>query len=199
MNQFQCIADPVQTSNDDGSRIVHLLGCIDPEKSISIVNRLLQYQAENPLLPVHLQIFSPGGCMISALAVVDAIRHVTCPVFTYAIGWVGGVAVMILASGTRSHRYILPRTGIMLHQRTASLGEAIDKPPATVGFHDHLTTTCRDLLSAFTGQDSVAIDRAGSENHWMPATEALAFGIIDFVLEEGSEHSRLPNLNASTQ
>lgn len=199
MNQFLFTPDPVQSSHDDGSRIIHLLGSINPEKSISIVNRLLQYNAENPLLPIHLQIFSPGGCLISALAVVDAIRHVTCPIFTYAIGWVGGVAVLILASGTRSHRYILPRTGIMLHQRSASLGETIDKPPATVGFHDHLTNTSRDLLSTFTGQDSAAIDRAGSENHWMPATEARAFGIIDFVLEEGTEQCRLPNLNDSTQ
>ena len=169
---------------DRGDRIIHLLGSVDSKSSIAIVNQLLQYNTENPHLPVHLQIFSPGGCVVSGLAVVDTIRHIECPVFTYCIGCAASMAAVILACGARGHRYMLPRSAVMIHQPSGQIGGSIENVRSTMEFHNRLEEQTTALLAEATGKSPETIRKATRVDNWLGAGQARDFGLVDFILEE---------------
>jgi ATP-dependent Clp protease protease subunit len=173
-----------ENPSDRGDRIIHLLGSVDSQSSIAIVNKLLQYNTENPNLPIHLQIFSPGGCVVSGLAVVDTMRHVECPVFTYCIGCAASMAAVILACGTKGHRYILPRSAVMIHQPSGQIGGSIENVRSTMEFHNRLEEQTTALLAEATGKNSETIREATRVDNWLGAGQARDFGLVDFILEE---------------
>ncbi len=63
-----------------------------------------------------LYINSMGGDLYNAFALVDMMHASKYPVRTIGIGNVMSAAALILACGTRGHRYLAKHTGILMHQ-----------------------------------------------------------------------------------
>jgi ATP-dependent Clp endopeptidase proteolytic subunit ClpP len=88
-------------ASDTGERTLHLKDSVNPESALVLVNQTLSFHASDSYMPIHLQIFSPGGCVVSGLAIIDVMQHVEAPVFTYAIGCAASMGAVILACGER--------------------------------------------------------------------------------------------------
>lgn len=174
---------PVITCADDsGERTIIIHESISPPLAMAVCNALLRYETEQPGTAIHLQLFSPGGCVVSGLAIIDAMRHITSPVFTYAIGYAASMAAVILACGEKDHRYILPHSRVMIHQASGSAGGSLDNVRATLAFQSELEGECDDLLAAVTGKSTQEIREATRVDCWLRAQAAREFGLVDHIL-----------------
>lgn len=148
-----------------------------------VATELLQYEAADPGIPIHMQLFSPGGCVVSGLAIIDTMRHLTSPVFTYSIGYAASMAAVILACGAKGHRYILPHSRVMIHQSSGSAGGSLENVRATLAFQGELENDCDMLLASATGRSIQTIREASRVDNWMRAGAAVEFGLVDHILE----------------
>lgn len=189
MNTIQpCLLETSSTSvgepgGDTGARNINLCEPVTPEVAHKIVLKLLSYEANSPGEPIHLFMYSPGGCIASGLAVIDVMHHVTAPVFTYAIGYAASMAAVILACGEPGHRYILPHSRVMIHRAIAAASGTLDNLRSTLTHQSALAKEAEALLAKATGKSVREIRRASGVDNWMNANAARAFGLVDHVLE----------------
>jgi ATP-dependent Clp protease, protease subunit len=168
---------------DTGSRIISIFEEIGPKISHKVVVDLLQYETASPGEPIHLFIFSPGGCIPSGLSIIDVMFHITSPVFTYCIGYAASMGAVILSSGEKGHRYTLPHSRVMIHQASGAAGGTLDNVRATLAFQSALETDVENILARTTGKTTEEIRSTSRVDNWMDARTALSFGLVDHVLK----------------
>ena len=179
-------------------RIINLTGTLTPEKASEVIEQPLLLQAESHEQQIDLYINCPGGSVPAGLAVVDAIRLISAPVATIALGQVASIAVWVLAAGKKGLRTASPNSEIILHPMNADFGdfaqETPTKEPAALGFGPvsdafqvrvarsrRARQTAATMLAAWTGQNESIILRDIDRDLFMTATEAAAYGLVDKV------------------
>ncbi len=183
---------------DIGERMISICEAITPTLANQVILKLLTYESNAPGRPVHMYIFSPGGCVASGLAIVDVMQHVTSPVFTYAFGYAASMAAVLLACGQPRHRYILPHSRVMIHQPQGAAGGTLEHLRSTLAFQSALEADIENLLSAATGKTCREIRDATRVDNWLDARRAKAFGLVDHILPPAPEkptpnnHERKP-------
>ena len=179
-------------------RIINLTGTLTSEKASEVIEQLLLLQAESHEQQIDLYINCPGGSVPAGLAVVDAIRLISAPVATIALGQVASIAVWVLAAGKKWLRMASPNSEIILHPMSADFGdfaqETPTKEPAALGFGPvsdamqvrgarsrRARQTAATMLAAWTGQNESIVLRDIDRDLFMTATEAAAYGLVDKV------------------
>ena len=66
--------------------------------------------------PIFMYINSPGGSVIDGLALVDTMRFISTPVYTFVIGTAASMGSVILSAGEKGHRHALPSSQVLVHQ-----------------------------------------------------------------------------------
>jgi ATP-dependent Clp protease, protease subunit len=163
-------------------RVVLLSGEIDSDKANDVMARLLWLGQEAEGEPIELRINSPGGELLSGLALVDTIMQLRCPVATTCAGLAASMSSVVLAIGTRGRRRATPNARILIHQ------------PWTGQFHGQaadLERTAEEvlrmrhrvdaILAEATGQTVERIHHDTDRDTWFSAEEAVAYGLIDEV------------------
>lgn len=178
-------SDP--TTGDTGERIIAVFESITPETTLRVVRQLLAFESSAPGQPIHMHIYSPGGCVVSGLAIIDTMRHISSPVFTYALGYAASMGAVILACGEKGHRYILPHSRVMIHQASGSAGGTLDNVRATLAFQTELEADAEHLLAETTGRTPDEIRQASRVDNWMKSNKAIEFGLVDHALESFQE------------
>ena len=122
--------------------------------------------------------------MTSALAIYDTMRYVKPDVQTICVGMAASAAAILLASGAPGKRMILPNAEVMIHQVLGGAeGQATD-----IDIHARHILATRDrlnkILSKHTQQKVSKIALDTERDHFMSADEALAYGIVDKVLDK---------------
>ena len=174
--------ESVGPDGDCGSRLIYVCEPVTPALTTRVTPELLQYEAHVPGQPIHMFIYSPGGCVISGLAIIDTMQHITSPVFTYAIGFAASMGAVILACGEKDHRYILPHSRVMIHQASGAAGGTLDNVRATLAFQSALEGETEELLAKATGRTGDEIRLASRVDNWMDAKSARDFGLVDHIL-----------------
>lgn len=165
-------------------RIIFIGTPIDDVVANSVIAQLLFLDSQSPKENIKLYINSPGGVVTSALAIYDTMNHVRADISTICVGIAASAAAILLASGEKGSRMILPNSEVMIHQIIGGTeGQATD-----IDIHARHILSTRDRLNAIlakhTGQtiSKIAIDT--ERDHFMSADEALSYGIVDKILEE---------------
>src|SRR5436309_9821319 len=109
-------------------RVVLLSGEIDAARANDVMARLLWLEQEADDQPIELRINSPGGELLSGLAIVDTMAQVRCPVATTCAGMAASMASVVLAVGARGQRRATPNARILIHQPSSrqAQGQAPD-------------------------------------------------------------------------
>lgn len=150
-----------------------------------VVAQLLHLEAEDKTKPISLYINSPGGDITAGLAIRDTMRFIKPEVHTICIGQCASMAAVLLAEGSKGHRFALESSRILIHQPWTSGAEG---QQTDVLLHAKELTRLRDLLekmlSTSTGQPLEKIHVDCERDYIMTPTEAETYGIIDKVLSK---------------
>ncbi|MGM9653456.1 MAG: ATP-dependent Clp endopeptidase proteolytic subunit ClpP [Eubacteriales bacterium] len=164
-------------------RIVFLADEVNDTTSALVVAQLLFLEAQDPDKDISLYINSPGGSVTAGMAIYDTMNFIKCDVSTICIGMAASMGAFLLSSGTKGKRLALPNSDILIHQPLGGMqGQASD-----IKIHaDHILRTRETLnriLSANTGKPLEVIEHDTERDNFMSADEAMAYGLIDRVIE----------------
>ena len=164
-------------------RIIFLGGPIDDHTANIIIAQLLFLESEDPKKDVQLYINSGGGVVYSGLAIYDTIQHIKCDVSTICTGIAASMASIILSSGTKGKRFILPNSEVMIHQPLGCAeGQATDIEISARQILK-LRAQMNKILSKNTGKPFAQIEKDVERDFFMTAEEAIKYGIVDEILK----------------
>ena len=168
-------------------RIIFLSEDVNHASASLVVAQLLFLESEDPDREIYLYINSPGGSITDGMAIVDTINYIKCPVTTICVGLAASMGAVLLASGTKGKRYATPNAEILIHQPLIA-GGGLSGQTTEIKIHaDHMVKT-RDklnkILSEKTGQPLETIERDTERDNYMTAEQALAYGLIDGILDK---------------
>jgi ATP-dependent Clp protease protease subunit len=165
-------------------RIIFLTGPVHDEVASVICAQLLFLEAENPNKDISFYINSPGGVVTSGLSIYDTMQYIRPDVATMCIGQAASMGSLLLAGGAAGKRYSLPNSRIMVHQPSGGFqGQATD-----IEIHAKEILSIRqrlnEIYSQHTGQPVEAIADALERDKFYTPEDAMAFGLIDEVVNK---------------
>lgn len=173
------------------NRIVYIGMPLVPQVTELVVAQLLYLNYENPEKEVFMYLNSigqlGGGFETDAFAIADTMNYVKPPIETVCLGTAFGTAAMLLANGAKGKRACLPNSNIMLHQpRSKTQGQASD---IAIRAREVLASraTINGMLAEATGNSVEKITADSSRTKYLNSAQALAYGIVDKVLESDDD------------
>jgi ATP-dependent Clp protease protease subunit len=164
-------------------RIIFLGGAIEDHMANLIIAQLLFLESEDPDRDIHLYINSPGGVVTAGMAIYDTMQYLKAPVSTICVGQAASMGALLLAAGAPEKRFALPHSRIMIHQPLGGFqGQATD-----ISIHANeilrMRSSLNEILSNHSGQDLSKIESDTERDFFMDSEAALAYGIIDSIVE----------------
>ncbi|MCI8996900.1 MAG: ATP-dependent Clp endopeptidase proteolytic subunit ClpP [Lachnospiraceae bacterium] len=164
-------------------RIIFLGEEVNDVTASLVVSQLLFLEAEDPGKDISLYINSPGGSVTAGMAIYDTMHYIKCDVSTICMGMAASMGAFLLAGGTKGKRQALPNAEIMIHQPSGGArGQATEIQIVA----KHILRTKKklnEILAENTGQPLEVIEADTERDNYMSAQEALAYGLIDHVVE----------------
>ncbi|MBR6137382.1 MAG: ATP-dependent Clp protease proteolytic subunit [Bacilli bacterium] len=162
------------------NRTIFLEGEINSESANEIIKKVIYLDSLNKE-PISLYISSPGGSVLSGMAIIDTLSIIESKVKTVAIGLCASMATIILMNG--DERYATRHSEIMIHDifSEAPLGKEIDIKRSLKKMTKHRNMII-DLFKSKTKKNEKEIEEAISYDNYMSSDEAKEFGIIDKII-----------------
>ena len=163
-------------------RIVFLGEAINDHTANIIIAQLLFLEAEDKTKDIKFYINSPGGSVVSGLAIYDTMQYIKCDVSTICVGMAASMASILLAAGAPGKRMSLPNSEVMIHQVMGGFeGQASD-----IKIHAEHIIKIKDkmnkILSHHTGRKITDVEKDSDRDYFMSAEEAKKYGIIDKIV-----------------
>jgi ATP-dependent Clp endopeptidase proteolytic subunit ClpP len=172
-------------------RIIFLGSEIDDELANQVIGVMLYLDSEDSDKPIYLYINSPGGSVISGLAIYDCMQHIKSEVVTINLGLAASMASFILAAGSKGKRLALPSSRVMIHQPMGGArGQAEDikvEAKQIMRIRDNITK----MYSMMTGQTQEQITKDLDRDNYLSAQQAVEYGLIDRVLQTEGEDTQM--------
>lgn len=169
----------------EDKRIIYINGPITDEMSLAFNMMLLSMEAESPDEDISIYINSPGGSISAGLSMIDTMNLISPDVSTIAVGMAASMGAIILMSGEKGKRKILPHSKVMIHQPLQGFGSGMIKASDLENMTSNLLRT-RDevfaIINECTGQSLERIASDCSKDFEMNAREALEYGIVDEIV-----------------
>lgn len=163
-------------------RIIMLDGEINDQTASLIISQLLYLNSVDKAKDISLYINSPGGSVSAGLGIIDTMNLISNDVITIGTGMSASMGAMILLSGTKGKRCVLPHSEVMIHQ---PLGGAQGQATDVLLTAKHLEKTRKILYTMIadaTGKTYDEVADACERDNYLDADEAIDFGLIDKVI-----------------
>ena len=149
-----------------------------------VVAQMLFLEAEDPGKDIHFYINSPGGSVSAGFAIYDTMQYIKCDVSTICIGMAASMGAFLLSGGAKGKRLALPNAEIMIHQPSG--GARGQETEIRIVAENILKTRNKlnEILAANTGKSVEEISPTTERDNYMTAQEAVAYGLIDSVVEK---------------
>jgi len=165
-------------------RVVFLVGPVDDSTANLVVAQMLFLESENPDKDINFYINSPGGSIAAGMAIYDTMQFIKPDISTLCVGMAASMGAFLLAAGAKGKRFALPNSTVMIHQPLGGFqGQASD-----IEIHAKYILSLRErlnrLMALHTGKSVEEIARETDRDNFLTAEDALAFGIVDQVLQK---------------
>ena len=163
-------------------RIIFLGEEVNDTTASLVVAQLLYLEAQDPDKDIQFYINSPGGSVTAGMAIYDTMQYVKCDVSTICIGMAASMGAFLLSSGTKGKRFALPHAEIMIHQPSGGTKGQASDIKIQAEWMLRTREKLNKILAENTGKsvEQIAVDT--ERDHFMPADEACAYGLIDKVI-----------------
>lgn len=168
-------------------RIIFLGEEVTDVSASSVIAQMLFLEAQDPDKDIQLYINSPGGSITAGFAIYDTMQYIRCDVSTICMGLAASFGAFLLAGGAKGKRIALPNAEIMIHQPLIS-GNGVQGPATDIQIvSEQMQKTKQRLnriLSENTGRSVAEIAADTERDNYMSAQEALAYGLIDRIIDK---------------
>ena len=162
-------------------RIIFLDKEINSVTASEIVSKLIYLDSESHD-DITIYINSPGGEITSGLMIYDTMNFVKSDVQTISIGLSASMAAIILMSGTKGKRKILPNSNVMLHDLSGGTSGKYKDIMVEISeikkTHDKLFT----IIKNNTNLSDDEIEEKLKNDFWLDANDALKYSVVDKII-----------------
>lgn len=132
---------------------------------------------------IKMFINSPGGSCIDGLAIYDVMNFIDPDVSTYCMGMCASMGSILVSSGAKGKRFILPNGSVMIHQVSSTTGRVQNADLQIAAKESQkIQNTLYNILAVNTGKSFEEIEKDADRDHWFSAQEAVDYGLIDKIV-----------------
>lgn len=168
------------------ARTVLVFGTVTDALASETVRKLLALDAESSA-PITMIVSSPGGHLESGDAIHDVVRFISSPVNMVGTGWVGSAATHLYLGAPRERRFCLPQTRFLIHQPSGGAGG----PASDIAIQAKEIIKAREriaqVIARETGQPLERVLKDIERDLWMPAEEAVSYGLVSRIVQRREE------------
>ncbi len=168
------------------NREVFLTSPIDAQTSAELIKQLMHLEQEDSESEITMYINSPGGEVISGLAVYDYISAMKAPVRTVCIGTAASMGAILFLAGSK--RQMLPHTRLMIHDPSYGHNDIGGRKSHEIQHELDKLNEVRESLARIiankTGKRIREIYKLTANDTYYSAEEAVAFGLATEILKE---------------
>ena len=164
-------------------RIIFLSGPVMDPVANAVIAQLLFLESEDPKKDIKLYVNSPGGSVTAGMAIYDAMQYIKPDVSTVCVGMAASMAAVLLASGAKGKRFVLPNSEVLLHQVMGEAGGQAVEIEISARHIIKIKNRLNEILAKHTGQPLATIERDTDRDFYMSAEEAKKYGIIDEIIK----------------
>jgi ATP-dependent Clp protease protease subunit len=166
-------------------RVIMLDTDVNEHSASLIVAQMLFLEAENPDKDISFYINSPGGVITAGMAIYDTMQFIKCDVQTIVMGQACSMGSFLATAGAPNKRMMLPYARHMIHQPSG--GARGMQSDIEIQYKE--ITKMKHILTELYVQHNTAgktyqdFERDMDRDTFMSAQEALAYGLVDRVIE----------------
>ena len=164
-------------------RIIFLSEEVNDTTASLVVAQLLYLEAQDPDKDIQFYINSPGGSVTAGMAIYDTMQYIKCDVATICVGMAASMGAFLLSAGAKGKRMALPNAEIMIHQPSAGTQGQITDMAIHMKRLQIIKERMNRIMAENTGRSIEEVTAACERDNFMSSEEALAFGLVDRVLE----------------
>lgn len=167
-------------------RKIFLVDQVDAASTNELMKQLMYLEKEDNTKEITLYINSPGGEVVSGLAVYDLLTMMKSPIRTVCIGTAASMGAILFLAGDK--REMLPHTRLMIHDPSYSHNDIGGRKPHEIQHElDKLNEVRKSLakiISQKTGKSLDEIYEKTADDTYYNAEEAIEFGLATNVATE---------------
>lgn len=168
------------------SRKIFLTEEVNDDTCRMLIQQLMYLDMDNPDEEITVYINSPGGVVISGLAVYDAMRMVRAPLRTVCIGTAASMGSMLFLGADK--REMLPHTKLMIHDPSYGGGNYAGKKPHEIQKEVDELNKIREIIckiiSERTSHPIEEIYDKTKSDCYFSADEAVEFGLATAIADK---------------
>lgn len=169
------------------NREIFLVEAITAETSNELIKQLMFLESEDDSKEITIYINSPGGDVISGLAVYDYLTLMKSPVRTVCIGSAASMGAILFLAGEK--RQMLPHSEIMIHDPSYHHADIGGQKPHEIQHRLNSLNETREMLAQIiaerTGKSLEEIYKVTAEDSYYKAKAAIEFGLAtEIVMRE---------------
>ncbi|MDR2126583.1 MAG: ATP-dependent Clp endopeptidase proteolytic subunit ClpP [Prevotellaceae bacterium] len=165
-------------------RIIFLGTAIFDDVANIVQAQLLYLDSVDPSRDIQIYINSPGGAVNAGLGIYDTMQLVNSNIRTICTGMAASMAAVLLTAGTAGKRSALTHSRIMLHQPLGGVEGQASDIEITAREIVKLKHELYEIIAKHSNNKISKIEKDADRDYWMTSSEAIAYGIIDEVLQK---------------
>lgn len=165
-------------------RIIFLGTPINDEVANIIQAQLLFLDSVDPSKDIQIYLNTPGGSVYAGLGIYDTMQYVSSDVATICTGMAASMGSVLLCAGAKGKRSALRHSRVLIHQPLGGAEGQASDIEITAREILKVKKELYDIISEHSGQEYEKIYKDADRDYWMTSQEALAYGMIDEILEK---------------
>lgn len=130
---------------------------------------------------ITIYISSNGGCVVSGLSVLDAIKASKTKIVTIGVGVCASMGALLLIGGHERKCY--RNTTILLHDGSLSLSSSAKKARDTMQYYESLEERIKKFIIERTNIPEELYNEKSDSEWYMFGDQALNYSIVDSLIE----------------
>jgi ATP-dependent Clp protease protease subunit len=167
-------------------RKIFLWGAVTDDTAKDLTEKLLYLESVAPGKEITFYMNTPGGSITAGMAVYDTMKLMTSPVTIVVTGMAASMGSILLCAAAKGRRLIYPHARVLIHQPLISgrmVGPATDINIQAKEM-EKLRAELNQILAASSGQPIERINRDTDRDFYLTASEAIAYGLADKIVDK---------------
>lgn len=167
------------------TRHISISGPLTEAVAVAACGQIQELTIRDHEAPITIHINTPGGSIVDALAIYDMCKVVTNPIIAIVNGGAMSAGLLILSAA--DFRLATPNSMFFYHQPIMSeIGVSnLEEADSISELYNRYQLVCDEIVRTRSKITKTKWKRnfANKTSYWFGAEEALAFGLIDDLLE----------------
>lgn len=172
------------------NREIFLTTKVDSDTANELIKQLMILEKLDNTEEITLYINSPGGEVVSGLAVYDYIQLMKAPVRTVCIGTAASMGAILFLAGRK--REMLSHTRLMIHDPAYGGGDMAGKKPHELQMYVDKLKQSQEIIAGIiaekTGKSLEEVYEKTREDSYFNAVEAIDYGLATGIVSQTNDN-----------